>query len=303
MHTFVVGAGFSGLHIAKRAQSLGGVCGTRRSESALIELQQAGIDSVVLCGLEPAVTGSTDRQTLDERTLHQLALVTHLVICAGPARHAPLNDPVLRLFSMASIRLPKLQWVGYLSTIGVYGNHDGAWVDESTACTSVQERSIMRREAELGWQAQAQRWQVPLAILRLSGIYGPGRNAVEDAIAGRARMLIKEGQVFNRIHVSDLAEATMKAASIHFNGIVNVTDDLPAAPQEVIRYAHQLAGKPEPEAVDFATSEISDMARSFYSENKRVSNALSKQQVGMVYNYPTYREGLDALWHARGNRL
>ena len=109
-------------------------------------------------------------------------------------------------------------------------------------------------------------------------------------------MLIKPAQVFNRIHVEDLATATMKAAVLRHGGIVNITDDLPAPPQDVIRYAHELVGKPEPVSVDFTTAEISNMARSFYSENKRVSNSLSKQALGMRYRYPTYREGLDALW-------
>lgn len=294
MYTLVIGAGFSGFHIAQRAKDFGGVCGTRRSLAATDELQRSGIDSAVLSGLESDSVLGPEHKTVDFTMLHEFGLVTHLVICAAPSRQAPLNDSVLRLFSHAAIKLPKLEWVGYLSTIGVYGNHDGDWVDESTACTSAQVRSLMRREAELGWQAQAAAWQVPLSILRLSGIYGPGRNAIEDAITGRTRMLIKEGQVFNRIHVSDLADATMKAANGLFDGIANITDDLPAAPQDVIRYAHELVGKPAPMAVDFATGEISDMARSFYSENKRVSNALSKQLLGMEYQYPTYREGLSA---------
>jgi len=196
-------------------------------------------------------------------------------------------------------RPAKLEWVGYLSTIGVYGDHAGGWVDETTACTSSQVRSVMRREAEIGWQALATTWQVPLAILRLSGIYGPGRNAVEDAIAGRARMLVKPEQVFNRIHVDDLAAATVRCAKQRYQGVVNITDDLPAPPQDVIRYAHKLVGKPAPEAVDFATADISDMARSFYSENKRVSNKLSKAALGMQYRYPTYESGLDALWAAK----
>ncbi len=299
MYTLVIGAGFSGFHIANRAAQCGDVCGTRRSMSALAQMQEAGIQGAVFAGLEGDIEGDSKQQAIDENTLQQFSLVTHLVICAGPQRHAPLDDAVLRFFSSDGIVLPNLEWVGYLSTIGVYGNHDGDWVDEATACTSTQMRSLMRREAELGWQARATAWKVPLAILRLSGIYGPGRNAVEDAVNGRARMLIKEGQVFNRIHVTDLAEATIKAAIAGFNGVVNITDDLPAAPQEVIRYAHQLVGSPEPVAVDFATSEISDMARSFYSENKRVSNALSKQLLDMEYRYPTYVEGLDAIWRER----
>lgn len=289
MHTLVIGAGYSGYHIALLALQKGSVCGTRRSSESLEKLEQAGISAMVFSEAD-----------VSAEALLQIERTTHLVICAGPERRAPLNDSVLRWFCSPDARLPHLQWVGYLSTIGVYGNHDGQWVDETTPCTSTQTRSVMRLEAERGWQAQAARWQVPLSILRLSGIYGPGRNAVEDAIAGRARMLIKPDQVFNRIHVEDLAAATVKAAEMRYGGIVNITDDLPAAPQDVICHAHELVGKPAPPAVDFADADISDMARSFYSENKRVSNSLSKQMLNMDYRYPTYREGLAAAYCAYG---
>ena len=283
MHTLIIGAGYSGYHIALLAKQMGTVCGTRRAPASLEKLLHAGIGATVFSDSGPS-----------DEALVQIERATHLVICAAPARQAPLNDSVLRWFSSANARLPLLQWVGYLSTIGVYGNHEGGWVDEQTPCTSTQTRSIMRLEAEHGWQALAARWQVPMSILRLAGIYGPERNAVEDAIAGRARMLIKPEQVFNRIHVEDLATAAMTSAQKLHHGILNITDDLPAPPQDVIRYAHQLVGKPAPAAIDFATADISDMARSFYSENKRVSNALSKQLLNMVYRYPTYRQGLSA---------
>ena len=290
MHTLVVGAGFSGFHIAMEASRHGSVCGTRRNTGDTLQLKDAGIEAVTLSPDYNVPIGADIRD--------QFARTTHLVICNAPARHEPLDDPVLRLFS-SGIELPQLEWIGYLSTIGVYGNHDGAWVDEDTPCTSTQIRSIMRRQAEQGWQAQALRWQLPLTIIRLSGIYGPGRSAVDDAIAGRARMLIKPRQVFNRVHVADIAKAVVLAAVARTDAIINVTDDMPAAPQDVVRYAHALAGKSAPSEIAFATADISDMARSFYSENKRVSNALSKRLLGMQYGYPTYKQGLDALWKAR----
>jgi nucleoside-diphosphate-sugar epimerase len=144
---------------------------------------------------------------------------------------------------------------------------------------------------------------VPVSLLRLSGIYGPGRSAVNDALDGRARMLIKPDQVFNRIHVDDLAEATLKAGQAAYAGIVNITDDLPAAPERVIIFAHDLVGKPAPEAHDFHRADISPMARSFYSENKRVNNQLGKSVLGIKYRYPTYKEGLDAIWTDINERL
>lgn len=305
MHTLVIGAGFSGYAIAQHVRQYGSVCGTRQQTQSLMALRKAQLEAIVFSPSNNASSSANrsgvctiaEQQTvMDEPIQSQLAKVTHLVICVAPARQAPLDDAVLRYFSSAQINMPKLEWVGYLSTIGVYGNHDGAWIDESTPCGSTQVRSLMRLEAENAWHTLCEHWQIPLSILRLSGIYGAGRNAIEDAVKGRARMLIKPEQVFNRIHVGDLAKAVGLCAQKKFNGIVNITDDLPAPPQDVICYAHRLAGKSPPPAVDFKTADISDMARSFYSENKRVSNALSKQQIDMHYTYPTYIDGLDALW-------
>ncbi len=239
-----------------------------------------------------------------EPLLVELSRVTHLVVSVAPARNLPLQDPMLELLqplmsgpaqARSDAPLQSLQWIGYLSTIGVYGDHAGRWVDEDTPCTSTQLRSRARHEAEQAWQALGRELGVPVSVLRLSGIYGPGRNAVKDAMTGRARMLIKPGQVFNRIHVQDLATATMLAARQEVDGILNITDDEPAPPQDVIRYAHRLAGKPDPEAHDFATAEITPMARSFYSENKRVRNDRSKALLHMSYRFPTYRQGLDAI--------
>ncbi len=294
MHTLVVGAGFSGYQIALQAANHGSVCGTRRSVDSLVDLRHAGLAACVL----DAENTEQDELTIaaDESLRAQCAKATHLIICSGPDRAAPFNDPVHDFFSSGAVELPALRWLGYLSTIGVYGNHLGGWVDESTACQSTQVRSMMRLQAESCWGVLASKWQVPMVSLRLSGIYGPGRNAIKDALAGRARMLIKPEQVFNRIHVADLARATVAAARLRYSGILNITDDMPAAPQDVVRYAHYLAQIPAPPAVNFADATLSDMARSFYSENKRVSNALSKQALDFEYQYPSYKDGLDAVW-------
>ena len=292
MHTVILGAGFSGQHIAAEAAAVGSVCGTRRSAEGLHELRELGIAGCLVDGAASAPL------------LEELSRVTHLVVSVAPARDLPLQDPMLELLGPLVSALPQagvavplgsLKWIGYLSTIGVYGDHAGQWIDEDTPCTSTQIRSLARREAELAWQALGCKLGVPVSVLRLSGIYGPGRNAVKDAIAGRARMLIKPGQVFNRIHVQDLATATMLAARLGVDGILNITDDEPAPPQDVIRYAHRLTGKPDPQACDFATADISRMARSFYSENKRVRNERSKALLHMSYRFPTYRQGLDAI--------
>ncbi len=292
MHTLILGAGYSGQHIAVEASACGSVCGTRRTTEGLLELQKRGIAGCLVDG------------AVSDALLAELSRVTHLVVSVAPARNLPLQDPMLELLRplvegvqqvRADAPLQALKWIGYLSTIGVYGDHEGRWIDEDTPCTSTQIRSRARREAELAWQAFARELGVPVSVLRLSGIYGPGRNALRDAMAGRARMLVKPGQVFNRIHVQDLATATLLAARQKVDGILNITDDEPAPPQDVIRYAHRLAGKPEPQAHDFATADITPMARSFYSENKRVRNDRSKAILHMTYRFPTYRQGLDAI--------
>lgn len=288
MHTLILGAGYSGRYIARKAAHSGSVCGTRRSEAGVQELTQLGIPGCVL------------DQQLDDALLAELARVTHLVVSVAPSRELPLSDPMLDLLrplvGKAGGAFASLQWIGYLSTIGVYGDHGGDWVDESTPCSSTQARSLARREAEQAWQALASELQVPVSILRLSGIYGPGRNAVADAIKGRAHMLIKPGQYFNRIHVEDLATATMLAAQRCHDGILNITDDLPAPPQDVICHAHELLGKAPPRALPFDTADISPMARSFYSENKRVRNRLGKSVLQFDYRYPDYHAGLQAIW-------
>jgi len=282
----ILGCGFSGLAIARACQRQGAdVVGTRRGPEGLAALSRGGIAGLALDGPP------------DADTLSRLDSTTHLIVSVAPAREPPLNDPMLALCGQLAVRgrLPSLRWIGYLSTIGVYGDHGGAPVDEDTPCTSVQPRSLMRREAELGWQALGDDIGCPVALLRLSGIYGPGRNAVRDALAGRARMLIKPGQVFNRIHVADLAAATVLAAGQRFGGVLNISDDEPAAPQDVIRHAHALVGRAPPAAIDFEHAEISPMARSFYSENKRVDNTRSRRLLGMTYAYPDYRAGLASL--------
>lgn len=299
MHTLILGAGYSGRYIAAEAQSCGTVCGTRRTESGVAELTALGIPACVL-DTEAVSTPAASKEILAE-----LGRVTHLVVSVAPRRELPLHDPLLEWLEAVLHQpinegetplLASLQWIGYLSTIGVYGDHQGGWVDESTPCSSTQMRSLARREAELAWQAFAIERHVPISVLRLSGIYGPGRNAVADAIDGRARMLIKPGQFFNRIHVQDLATATLLAARGRYEGVLNVTDDLPAPPQDVITHAHALVGKASPEAVPFDTADISPMARSFYSENKRVRNDLSQSVLSFSYRFPTYREGLADIW-------
>lgn len=220
--------------------------------------------------------------------------VTHVLTSVSPKDGA---DPVLlALEDQLAAVAPKLEWVGYLSTIGVYGDHQGGWVDESTPLTPSTRRGQDRVTAEAAWSALADRTGLPLHIFRIAGIYGPGRGPFSKVRAGTARRIIKEGQVFSRIHVEDIAQVL--AASIarpNPGAIYNLCDDDPAPPQDVIAYAAELLGLPVPPAIAFENAEMTPMARSFYAESKRVRNDLIKDELGVVLKYPDYRTGLQAL--------
>jgi nucleoside-diphosphate-sugar epimerase len=211
---------------------------------------------------------------------------------------------LIRLCGQAGIKavMPKLEWIAYLSTVGVYGDHHGAWVNEETELKPVSVRSVERVEAEQAWQVVAARDNLPLAILRLSGIYGPGRNTFMNLANGTARRLVKKDQVFNRIRVEDIAAATAFLAAPKTGGIFNVTDDMPSPPQDVVTEAARLMDMEAPPEQAFETAELTPMARSFYGENKRVSNAKIKH-LGFNFQYPNYMMSLaDLLASGTWNR-
>ncbi|SFZ86548.1 Nucleoside-diphosphate-sugar epimerase [Devosia enhydra] len=218
-----------------------------------------------------------------------VAVATHILVSAPPGAD---GDPVLRALSDVIATAPRLQWLCYYSTVGVYGDHQGAWIDESAPTAPVNPRSAWRVAAEAGWQELAAKRGVPLTILRLAGIYGPGRSGFDKLRAGTARRIIKPGQVFNRIHVADIGTVTALAAERRLAGLFNLADDLPAPPQDVVAHAAGLIGLAPPPEMPFDLAEMTPMARSFYSDNKRVSNAAIKRALGLELAFPTYREGL-----------
>ena len=287
MHVMIFGAGYSGKAIG-RLLSLAGhrICGTTRS----VEKQ----DALRECGIAPFLfDGSEISPTLKA----ELATVTHLVQSIAPGRD---GDPLIRLLGGSDLKslMPRLEWIAYLSTVGVYGDHGGAWVDEDTRLKPVSQRSVERVEAEAAWQALAERGGVPLAILRLSGIYGPGRNTFVNLANGTARRLVKKDQVFNRIRVEDIAAATAFLGERLKAGIYNVTDDEPCPPQDVVAEAARLMGIAPPPEQAFETAELTPMARSFYGENKRVSNARLKA-LGFAFRHANYRQSLEELWRSQ----
>jgi nucleoside-diphosphate-sugar epimerase len=283
MRLFILGLGYSAAHfVARFGGAFTHIAGTVRDPANREPI--AGVELHAFPGKGP------DRETRERVRSADVVLVS---IPPGSQ-----GDPAIAAFAdlLAANRGQK---VIYLSTIGVYGDHAGAWVDESTPPQGALERTRMRLAAEQGW---AETTRGDAAILRLAGIYGPGRNALATLRAGLARRIVKPGQVFNRIHVEDIASAIMAAVGHRGGGLWNVCDDEPAPPQDVVAYAAQLMGIAPPDEEAFATAEMSAMARSFYASSARVSNAKLKHELGVRLACPTYRHGLDALWRAGEGR-
>jgi nucleoside-diphosphate-sugar epimerase len=224
---------------------------------------------------------------------------THLLISAAPDE---AGDPILRALGNDIAAAPDLQAIAYLSSLGVYGDHQGAWIDESAATIPAHTRGASRVDAELAWQALGRKRATPVAILRLAGIYGPGQNAFARLKAGRAHRIAKPGHVFNRVHVADIAQTIDAAFARNADGVFNVTDDLPAPPGDQITYAAALLGIEPPRELSWTEAEatLSPFILSFYSGCARVCNDKLKRELGVALRYPTYREGLTAL-HAAGD--
>ncbi|MEM1235510.1 MAG: SDR family oxidoreductase [Pseudomonadota bacterium] len=249
------------------------IIGTTRSPEKAEALKADGIEA---------------RVTPDENLTADIAVATHILMSAAPGEG---GDPFLSAYG-AALSAAQPEWVGYLSTTGVYGDHGGAWVDEAAPLTPATKRGQMRVDAEAAWQATG----LEPHIFRLAGIYGPGRGPFSKVRAGTARRIIKQGQIFSRIHVEDIAQVL--AASIaqpNPGAIYNVCDNDPAPPEDVIAHAAELLGLPLPPAVDFETADMTPMARSFYSESKRVRNDRIREELGVDLLYPSYKDGLPAL--------
>ena len=207
------------------------------------------------------------------------------------------GDSVLKACGETLTRAARVRSIVYLSTIGVYGNYEGAWVDETSECRPGNDRNRQRLTAERAWQDLGVRTGVRVAILRLAGIYGPGRNAIDNVRQSAAKRIAKPGQIFNRIHVTDIAQSINAAFDCCSNGIFNVADDEPTPPGDPIVFAAQLLGVEPPQEIPFAQARpaMTELAASFYADAKRVRNGKLKSTLGITLRYPTYREGLLAL--------
>jgi nucleoside-diphosphate-sugar epimerase len=280
---FLFGAGYSlRAFAAGRPDPAIRIAGTTRSSAKASVLRTETIEPFLF-----------DGTALADDLAARLATAQALIVSASPEDD---GDPVLAVARQAiETRMPALRWIGYLSTVGVYGGHDGAWIDEDAECRPTSARARRRLDAEAEWQALGARLGVPVAVLRLSGIYGPGRNAFVNLSNGTARRIVKPDQVFNRIHVADIAGSLWHLLEHGLGGVFNVTDDEPAPPQDVVTYAASVMGVEPPPEIAFDEAAMTPMARSFYGENKRVSNARLKA-AGYDFRFPDYRVALDALW-------
>jgi nucleoside-diphosphate-sugar epimerase len=276
---FCLGLGQVALCLAERLIARGwSVAGTTRSEAKAAEFARRGIRAIVAA-----------RETPPADPDAALAGATHLLSSIAPDTE---GDAGLDLWRAAIGRHPGWRWIGYLSATSVYGDRQGGWVDEATPPQPNGDRGRNRLAAERRWQALAP----PAHVFRLAGIYGPGSNALATVRSGRAQRVVKPGLAFSRIHVEDIAtvlEASM--ARPEPGTVYNVADDEPAPPDAVIAYACDLLGVEPPPLIPFETAELSPMARSFYADDKRVSNRRIKEALGVTLRYPTYREGLAAL--------
>jgi dTDP-4-dehydrorhamnose reductase len=285
---FCFGLGYSARHLAAKLEDEGWhIAGTARSAEGVERIQDLGYTGYVFDG-QSASKGAGPSQGAGPAVRR----ASHILISAPPDNN---GDPVLR-YHADDIAHSTAEWIGYLSTIGVYGDHGGGWVDEETPATPSSERSRRRALAEQQWLDFAKSSGKRVELFRLAGIYGPGSSAIEGLRSGATRSIVKKDQVFNRIHVEDIARTLIAAFSRpQRHAIYNVTDDEPAPPQDVNAYAAQLLGLPRPQEIAYETAELSEMGRSFYSENKRVRNERIKKDLDVQLAFPTYREGLAAI--------
>lgn len=275
-----LGLGYSARVFARRMLAKGWqVLGTTRDEGAAQSLRDEGFEVALFTGLEPNMDVSDALKT-----------ATHVLVSVAPGAD---GDAVLTHHADDLAVAPGLQWIGYLSTVGVYGDHGGAWVDEAANLNPKSDRSLQRVAAEQAWSEFGDTTGKAIQVFRLAGIYGPGRGPLENVRAGKGRCIIKPGQVFNRIHVEDIAsvlEASL--AKPKAGAIYNVSDNEPAPPQDVVTFVAKILGIDPPPEVAFEDAELTPMGRSFYGENKRVSNARIREELGVKLAFPTYREGI-----------
>ncbi len=283
-HLVICGLGYSGTSVARAAVAAGfGVTATSRDPEGVTAPEGVGVVGFAQAG--PA-----------------LALATHVLATAPPGEG---GDPVLLEYGSLLHNSPHLRWAGYLSTTGVYGDRDGGWVDETTQPNAVVPRAKRRVAAERAWSALA--GHVHVDLFRVAGIYGPGRSILDDVRAGKARRVVKPGHAFGRIHRDDIAGAVLAAMQQRLAPglrVLHLADDLPAESALVVEEAARLLGVAPPPLVAYADAlaGMGEMARSFWSENRKVASAITQDALGYHWRFPDYRSGLAAILAEEGGQ-
>jgi len=280
---FAFGLGFSAQALGSRLAARGWqVAGTARDDAKIARLRGKGYEATRFAG-----------DTSNAALVELLGGTTHLLHSIPPGQ---AGDPVLACYRDEIAALGTLQWIGYLSTVGVYGDQQGNWVSEDTPPNPNSARTEARVAAEQAWLDFGEETGVPVQVFRLAGIYGPGRSVFDKLAAGTARRINKDGQVFSRIHVEDIAGVLdASIAKPRGGAIYNVADDEPAAPGDVVAHAARMIGVEPPPEIAFEDADLSPMARSFYQGSRKIGNALIKSELGVALRYPTFREGLTSL--------
>ena len=275
------GHGYTARALSRRLADEGGwrTIGTTRAES--------GETAIVLSGAEPRIWPGTDVSA-------DIEAATHVLVSIAPADD---GDPVVQACSDQLAASEGLEWIGYLSATSVYGDRGGKWVDESSELLPTTQRGRLRVEAERSWQRLADSHGLPLHLFRLAGIYGPDRGPLHQFLAGKKNRIVKSDQYFNRIHVEDIARILRASIRSPRPGAVyNVCDDCPARSEDVMNFIAGLTGRPPVEVLAAGKAELSDMAKSFHAESKRVQNSKVKSQLGIDLLYPEYKSGITSLY-------
>lgn len=283
-HLFLFGLGYVAGRLVPMAQEAGlRLSGTCRNLEAVATWRARGVHAHVFDGMT----------ALPTRVLRD---ITDVLVSIPPNRDRSAHNACPALGPHAE-QLPALRWAGYFSSTGVYGDHGGAWIDETAVCQPVREDAQARLRAEAEWRAFAESRHTPLDILRLPGIYGPGRSVLDQLRTGQARRIVKPGQFFNRMHADDIAACVLAAmARPELAGrTLNLSDDEPAATEVLLSHAADLLGVELPPAIAWDDPALSEMVRGFYSENRRLRNQRMKETLGVTLRYPTWREGLAAI--------
>ncbi|MEM7618524.1 MAG: SDR family oxidoreductase [Pseudomonadota bacterium] len=289
---FCFGYGYTCDYLGHELQNTGGwsIAGTTRDSEKKEKLTARNIDAHIFNYAHPLAD-----------PLHILEGTTHLLISTPPGDE---GDPSFNIHAKDISKISTLEWIGYLSTTGVYGNRDGGWVSEDDELIPTSQRGSRRVNAEEQWLSLSASLNIPVQVFRLAGIYGPGRSALDSIRAGVARRIEKPGHAFSRIHVEDIVQVLMASiAKPHTNAAYNVCDDHPAPSHEVIEYACELLKRPAPPLIAFEEADLAPITRSFYADNKRVRNDKIKNELGVDLKYKTYKEGLEACLSAEDHAV